>query len=257
MIKSILRADVDLAKNNYLLSPNVLLLLLQDGSARLLDLGGNFYALSQIGAQMLNETLTVGTATAAVRIATEYHAELSQVQNDLHAFLHKLEEDRLISHIQRSQRALLSKEILPSLALMPLLRCISIWPASLERRTWALLALASLSIRLFGWPRTITIWRRYWQKPASSEATIGLEQSVREIDKIVRTAAAHHPFYVECKERALCCWWIMHSVGFSAKLVLGVNLFPLECHCWCEMGQFVLSDDQDWCETFIPVLSYE
>ena len=134
MIQSILRAEVGLAENDYLLSPNVILLLIQDGSARLLDLGGNFYAISQIGAEMLNQTLKVGTATAAVRIATEYHTELSQVQNDLHAFLHNLEEKRLISHTQQPQRAFLSKEILPSLVLIPWLRCISIWPTSLERR---------------------------------------------------------------------------------------------------------------------------
>src|SRR3989440_8356843 len=139
MIQSILRAEADLTDSDYRLAPHVIFLRIQDGSARLLDLGGNFYAISQMGAQMLNESLTVGTATAADRIATEYSAELSHVQNDLHAFLHDLEEKRLISHNQRSQDAFQSKNILPLLVPVPLLRCISVCPASLEKKTWALL----------------------------------------------------------------------------------------------------------------------
>ena len=119
------------------------------------------------------------------------------------------------------------------------------------------MTLAFLSIHLFGWPRTIAIWHHYLQKHAPGRAIRELEQSAQDIDKIVRTVAACHLLHVECKERALSCWWLLYSVGFSAKLVLGVSLFPLGCHCWCEAGQFVFSDDQDRCEEFIPVLSYE
>jgi hypothetical protein len=265
IIQSILRAEADLTKSDYLLAPDVIFLRIQDGSARLLDLGGNFYTISQTGAQMLNETLKVGTATAAVRIATEYHAELSHVQNDLYAFLHDLEEKRLISHTQRSRGAFQSKNILPLFVLVPLLRCISVCPVSLERKTWALLTLAFVSIRLFGWPKTIASWRYYleqtqghapMQKHAPRSSTTELEQSAKDRDKVVRSVAARHLFHVECKERALSCWWLLYSAGFSAQLVLGVNLFPLECHCWCEVGQFVLSDDQDRCEQFTPILSY-
>jgi Transglutaminase-like superfamily len=261
MIESILHAEADLTKSDYRLAPHVLFLRIQDGSARLLDLGGNFYAISQTGAQMLYETLMVGTATAAVRIATEYHADLSHVQNDLHIFLHDLEEKQLISHTQRPQGVFQNQNILPLLVLMPLLRCISACPFSLERKTWALLMLASVAVRLFGWPKTIASWRyslgqAQGHAPTPSGATAELEQSAKDIDKVVRNVAARHPFHVECKERALSCWWLLCSTGFSAQLVLGVSLFPLECHCWCEAGQFVLSDDQDRCEQFTPVLSY-
>lgn len=256
MIQSIIHAKADLTNSDYCLAPHVLFLRIQDGSARLLDLGGNFYTISQTGAQMLYETLKVGTATAAACIAQEYHVELSHVQNDLHAFLHDLEKKRLISHTQSPRRLFQKRNILPFLVLMPLLRCISVCPASLEKKTWALLTLASLSIRLFGWPKTIASWHYYLRKYASRCATTELEPFAKHIDQVVCTAAAQHPLHVECKERALSCWWPLSSAGFSAKLVLGVDLFPLECHCWCEAGQFVVSDDQDRCEEFIPVLSY-
>jgi hypothetical protein len=258
MIKSILRAEADLTNRDYHLAPNVLFLRIQDGSARLLDLGRNFYAISQTGAQMLYETLTVGTTTAAVHIATEYRTELSHVQNDLHAFLYDLEEKRLISCSQQAHWHGGHKGWAFTMArpYMLLLRCISVCPVSLERKTRAILTLAAVSIRLFGWPKTIASWRYYLQKHASGNATTELEQSAQDIDNVVRNVAAHHLLHVECKERALSCWWLLCSAGFSAQLVVGVSLFPLESHCWCEVGQFVLSDDQDRCQQFTPVLSY-
>lgn len=257
MIQSVIHAEADLTNSDYRLAPHVIFLRIQDGSARLLDLGGNFYAISQTGAQMLYETLTMGTATVATRIATEYHAELSLVQNDLQAFLRDLEHKRIILHNNRSGGTFQNKNIFSFLVLMLLLYCISVFPTKLERKAWALMTLASVSIHIFGWPKTIAAWHYYLQNHAPSSTTTELEQSVKDIDEVVRRVAARHFFPVECKERALSCWWLLYSAGFSAKLVLGVNLFPLACHCWCETGQFVLSDDQDRREQFTPVLSYE
>ena len=87
-------------------------------------------------------------------------------------------------------------------------------------------------------------------------ATTELKQTASGIDKAVRAVAAHHPLHVECKERALSCWWLLHSADFSAQLVVGVDLFPLASHCWCEMGSFVLSDSQERCQRFTSVISY-
>ncbi|HZO73630.1 MAG TPA: lasso peptide biosynthesis B2 protein [Ktedonobacteraceae bacterium] len=262
MIQSILRADAGGAEGDYRLAPDVLFLRIQDGSARLLDLSGNFYALSQMGAQMLYEALHGNTAAVAARIATEYHAELSHVQSDLYAFLHDLEEKRLISHARCSRGLFQSKRIFPLIMLVPLLRAISAFPCSLQRKTWALLTLAFVAVRLFGWPRTVAGWRyclartQLTQEYASSNVTTELEQSTKDIDEVVRSIAARHFLHVECKERALACWWLLCSAGFPAKLVLGVHLFPLGCHCWCEVGRFVLSDDEGRCGQFTPVLSY-
>lgn len=256
LIQSVLRAETNVATSDYCLAPQVIFLQIQDGSARLLDLGGNFYTISQMGARMLYETLKVGTVTAAERIATEYHTELSCVQHDLHAFLHDLENKRLIYNNKTFKGAKKFSDIIPLLTLLPLLRCISVCPTSLEKKTWALLMLAAVSIRLFGWPKTIESWHAYLQKHTHGNPTTALEQSVKDIDKVVCTIAASHPFHVECKERALSCWWLLSAGGFSPRLVLGVTLFPLACHCWCEAGQFAINHDQDQYEQFTPIRSY-
>lgn len=259
MIQSIVRADTPMTSSAYRLAPHVIFLRLQDGSARLLDLGGNIYAISQTGAQMLNETLLVGAATAAVRIATEYDIEISHIQNDLYIFLRDLEKKRLLFSPQRHRGTCQMKKLLACLILLPLLRYISAYPCSLERKTWVLLALASVALRIFGWPHTLVSWQRaqghaFPQKHALDRAPAGPGSSVKKIDNVVRHVAAHHLFPVECKERALACWWLLSARGFSAQVVLGISLFPLECHCWCEVGPLVLSDDQEHCKQFMPIL---
>jgi Transglutaminase-like superfamily len=76
------------------------------------------------------------------------------------------------------------------------------------------------------------------------------------IDTAVRQAAARHILKVECKERALCCWVLARRAGVPAQLVVGICLFPLEGHCWCECGEWIFSDDRDRCASYHPVITY-
>jgi hypothetical protein len=60
-----------------------------------------------------------------------------------------------------------------------------------------------------------------------------------------------------CKERALCCWALARAAGLAATLVVGLQLFPLAGHCWCEVGSWTLSDDRARCDLYTPVIRYE
>src|SRR5262245_24645907 len=64
----------------YFLPPDVILVTVEDGSARLLDMAGGFHAVPAVGARMLQETLTSGAAAAATRIAEDYRVDRRQVQ---------------------------------------------------------------------------------------------------------------------------------------------------------------------------------
>jgi Transglutaminase-like superfamily len=85
----------------------------------------------------------------------------------------------------------------------------------------------------------------------------GAEDSAQEVDHAVRTVAATHPLALACQERALCCCLLLWRRGLPAKLVVGVNLYPLTSHCWCELEERTLSDDADTCARFMPVLTYQ
>jgi hypothetical protein len=69
----------------------------------------------------------------------------------------------------------------------------------------------------------------------------------------VRAAVAGHPFAVACKERALCSWSLARTAGLRATLIVGIELFPIAGHCWCEVSERPLGDDQGRCDQFTPV----
>jgi hypothetical protein len=259
MIQAILSAETAALREGtaeYRLAPNVVLLLVHDGTARLLDLEGNFYALSATGAVMLYEILMSDSAAAVRKIATEYDVAAQHVQNDVHVFLAKLIAKQLIYRSGLSPHADAGRAMVPPLLLTPMLYAIEAWTRSVKARAGALLTLAYLAIRLFGWPRTLETWRHYCQRKALYTAACEMEATARAIDDTVRAVAARQPLNIACKERALCCWFLLRAAGLPAQIVLGVELFPLASHCWCQLGQVIIGEDEDWCAQFTPVLSY-
>src|SRR5262245_30045824 len=99
MIDSIISAETAVdgtPQSRYVLAPEVLLVLIRDGTGRLLDLGGSFYALAATAATMLHDALREDPARAAVRLAARYKVQEQQVWSDLRRFLHELECKGLI-----------------------------------------------------------------------------------------------------------------------------------------------------------------
>jgi hypothetical protein len=116
------------------------------------------------------------------------------------------------------------------------------------------LALARLSFALFGWTRTVAVWQEAHAHFPTRQAGVGDAETIRALDRIVRAAVAGHPIAVACKERALCSWSLARAAaGLHAALVVGIDLFPMAGHCWCEVGTQTLGDDRDRCDHFTPV----
>jgi hypothetical protein len=245
------------AEPDYALAPDVILLPLHDGTARLLDLGGSFYAVPAVGAGMLRDTLDLGTAAAVRRAAEQYDVDVRQVQADLDTFLRRLEKEGLIRPRLARRGLRRSTTALALLILAPALFFAHRARPGPRARAAALLTLARLSFRLFGWSRTVAAWQWCHPRGVESPPANEWEATVRAIDEAVRQAAAGHALEVECKERSLCCWALARRAGVPAALVVGVALFPLAGHCWCESGPWMLGDDRDRCEAYTPVARYQ
>src|SRR5262245_50025146 len=80
----------------FVLARDVIFLTVADGSARLLDMGGSFHAMSTVGARMLRETLSNGIGAAVARIAEDYGVARQQVERDLTVFLRDLQSQGLL-----------------------------------------------------------------------------------------------------------------------------------------------------------------
>ncbi len=242
------------ADSEYTLAPNVAIVFMEDGSARVLDMGDSFYAVPHVGALMLQRTLQLGPKAAAEQLAAEFGTDQRRVEEDLGSFLTTLQQRGILRRRGKSVRGL-RHTLAAVLAALMLKVVLGVLP-SRRARAAGLLSLARWSIRICGWSATITSWKRQFPLPAGSVSPEEAGAVARAIDDAVCSAAARNPFGVACKERALCCWALARASGLPAAVVIGVELFPLSGHCWCEAGSWILSDHPDNCARYAPVLRY-
>jgi hypothetical protein len=241
----------------HCLAPDVALVVVWDGSGRLIDLCGDCYALPAGGTRLLELSLEIGTEAAAEQIATECAAPAGRVKADAEAFLGDLfgrgllvRPTERVAHGRRTSR-------LQARAVAASVRCARWVFRSDARRSAALLAIAYASIRLLGWARTVELWRAVFVATScAAERTGDATERLDAIEHTVREAISRSPFPVDCKARALCSWAMVRSAGRPARLVVGIDLFPFLGHCWCESESRVLGDGSDRCGRFNPVLQY-
>ena len=239
----------------YLLCPDVLLIPLEDGTARLVDLDGSFFDLSQTAAQMLKSSLEQGEADTIQQIAAEYNTDLDTVRTDLTALLTDLRAKGLVRHgddrlsWMRLRAAIAITLCYPGLWILGLIH-------NRRLKTLALLVLARLSFELAGWARTVEAWQKYLRTQHVLAASSEPERFIETIDNAIRRSprVVHS---IGCKERALCCWFMLRSAGIPAKLVMGVQFSPFAGHCWCEVEGRILTDSPESCKAYSPVICYE
>jgi hypothetical protein len=243
------------AAAEYALAPDVLLVLVRDGTARLLDLGGRFYAIPAVGARMLCAALEAGPSAAAARIADEYGIDPDRARTDLAAWLGQLRRQGLIlgrTDRRRRRGGWLSRLLLRTA--FRLIRCLPS-PTGRARR---FLTLTRVCFALFGWAGTVALWQRCLPRPRA-EGRVDpetAEATIRAVDEAVRAASARHVVRMACKERGMCGWAMLRCAGVPAELVVAIDLFPLAGHCWCEAGGLPLGDDPGRCSQFTPVVRY-
>lgn len=244
----------------YRLGPDVVVLVVDDGTARIMDLGGDHFAITESAASMLLGTLREGANRTCRSIAATTGAPLERVRADASALLGELDaagillcagetpddasrRDRLT---QATARAALRRWLVRDRA--------TAWTASL------LIALAWATTRAFGWASTVRWWRDEVETVVARGDISGGQPgpSVETITEATASALARHPLPVACKERALCAYALTRRAGLPARLVLGVSVFPFASHVWCESAGRVVGDRlEDGCDQFAPVLMYD
>ncbi len=240
----------------YALAPDVILFPADDGSARLLDLDGSFYSLSETASAMLQGVLAGGPDATVRMTAERYAVDPLLVRGDLEALLESLRRQGLIERADTTARWRNARRRVAVMVMVPLLRLIGAWHAPGCGTVAALMAFARICTATFGWGPTVDAWRRAIRAASPSLPSTQQTNVVRQVDQAVRRTAAKLPS-VACKERALSCWYLLCSRGIPAKLIVGVQLFPLAGHCWCQVDEQILTDFAEHCSSFIPVVRYE
>jgi hypothetical protein len=240
----------------YSLTPDAAVILMADGSARILDMADRFYAVPPVATLMLQQTLQHGLASAVQRVAAEYDVARSQAEDDLRRFLATLEKRGILRRNRGGGGR--GSDGLPKKCLAAGMLNLTLgWMPSLKAQAAALLTAAKLCLGSLGWTRTVAAWRRQFPIRPVCLSPHQAETRARAIDDAVCSAAAWNPFGVACKERALSCWVLARTAGLPAALVIGVELFPLSGHCWCEAGPWIVSDHAENCVSYVPALRYQ
>ncbi|HYV36204.1 MAG TPA: lasso peptide biosynthesis B2 protein [Gemmataceae bacterium] len=237
------------------LSPDVILVDVPDGSARLLDLDGQFHALSDVAAMMLRETLNHGQDQAAKTIAERYGVEVAAVAADVHAFINDLKDKGLI--VEAGQNVRRRKAGLLARCVMSTLLRLNRWLRPTQAgKVSGMLTLASLCCRWLGWARTVELWQTAF--PAAQRVTddAAAQAAAKKIDEVVRGALAKLTIGTACKERGLTSWALARRAGLAATMFVGVTLYPLNAHCWTTVGDMPLADEVARCQQYEPVIRY-
>jgi hypothetical protein len=183
-------------------------------------------------------------------LASDCHADSSEVRADVSAFVAELRKQRILRRTRLSRAEQLERRA--SVALMVrVLKAIDLPNHSLERRARRLLFVARWAAPLFGWSITHAAWDAAYPQPVTGGVQHGAQMD--SIDKVVRDAAARSLLKFECKERALACVALGRRAGVYAELVLGVAFMPMRAHVWVESGDRIFSDDADHCREFEPI----
>ncbi len=242
----------------YRLAREVVLVSIADGSARLLDLQGQFFALSEVAAQMLGDTLELGRGGAAESVARRWEVDVERVKRDLDTFLAELLRRGLLVPADQPDRRPPPGDLLAGMVLSALVRLTcGLW-RTLKGKAAGLLALAHLSCRWLGWVGTVRLFQRLFPQPERILDGPAAEEAWRAIDEAVRQAVAQSVLSHACKQRGLTSWALARRAGLAPRLVIGLSLFPLHGHCWAQLGpKIILGDDLDRCAEYEPVRTYE
>lgn len=241
----------------YQLAPDVLLVPVEDGSARLIDFAGKTYALSDVAARLLNETLRLGAENAVASCARHWNVENARVRTDLDAFVAGLVKEGLLVRSNRGPRrsGVLRRLASRAVALSARLVCL-VRPTPLGKAS-GLLTVAKLSCRWIGWAHTVRAWQRAFP-PSACPLAEPLATEVRDaVDAAVREALSRSALSHACKERGLTGWALARRAGLCPSLVIGISLVPLHAHCWAQLGECYLGDSSERCLQYQPVQVYE
>jgi len=247
----------------YRLAPEVLLVMVEDGSARIVDLDGAVAALDATATTMLEASLRYDEAGALAELAGAFGVEPWRITADFHAVVGDLvAQGALRSDVsgpprraRRTRRRVASA--LTALAVR--------WVGAGRRRgiqAWYVLTAAHISLRLVGWSSTLGTWgapgRPGWGN--ARRAAGNGNEGTGDLDAIavaVTRAVARYPVPLDCKERALAAFAMARAAGLPARIVLGISLFPLALHTWCESGGQVVADQLDgYCDRYTPLRIY-
>lgn len=245
---------VDRPKGDYALADGVAWLKAEDGSSRLFDLERSSFGLNESATRMLDGILN-GTIHGTVQdLANEFHVDRATLSADLAELVKRLESSGLVvrSGCDRNKDGNLLHRLLGATCHLIVSRIVA---RSSRIRTEASLALSVLrvAVRVLSVSQLAAVLDR--SLPAGDQPLDGgaAARVVDEVEATIMSSVHRLPLETACKERALCCWFMLRRRRVPAELLVGVTLNPVSGHSWCQYGDRIVGDTIDRCCDFTVI----
>ena len=223
---------------SYRLASEVVLVPVADGSARLLDLDGQYFALTDVAAQMLRATLDLGPAGAVERIARDWEVDSERARTELERFLAELIRRGLLLTADQSERRRRLRSRPAQVILSGLIHLTRSLRPTYTGKAAGLLTLAKLSCRWLGWAGAVYLWQRLFPRPRCLLQGRAADEARQTVDQAVRSALAQSWVATACKERGMVSWALARRAGLDPSLVIGLSFYPLSARLLGAAGRY-------------------
>ena len=237
--------------------------MVDDGSARLVDLDGAVSALDATATTMMEAALRLSEAGAVAELADVFGVEPQRIATDLQAVLATRSPGAHFAPGPADFPGVSSRPGTSWRRCSVLLLCAWWVPGAIGKSRPGMPSLPPTS--LSAWPVGRQPSMPGSHRDAPDGAAPGVRQGMAAKNWPRSTpsplpsscAAARYPFPLDCKDRALAAFAMARAAGLPARIVLGISLFPLALHAWCESGGRVVADQFDgYCDRYRPLRVY-
>lgn len=237
----------------FRLAPDVAVAVMEDGSARVMDMADRFYAVPRSAAVIVQGVLEGGLDAAAGRLADAYRLDEQQARSDAERFVAELLARGIL--VRTSEPPRRRRSFTAELLAIVMNAAVSLLP-TLGLKVLVLLTLARISCARCGWAATVDAWTRRLP-PVRSGTYQDLERAqLANVESAVARGASRHILGMECKERSLACWALIRARGLHAVMIIGADFYPMAGHVWCEADSRIVSDHPQNCRRYQQLLCY-
>jgi hypothetical protein len=244
---------IDRPNGDYALADSVAWLKADDGSSRLFDLERSSFGLNESATRMLDGILN-GTIHGTIEnLAKEFQVDQAMLGADLADLVERLESSGLIVRrggVRTRTRNLLHR-LVGSACHVIFSRIVS-GSSSARAEASRTLFVLRIAVKFLSVSELAAVLERSLPagEPVDRDTA---ERVVDEVESSIMSSVHGLLLETACKERALCCWFMLRRRRVPAELVIGVTLTPVSGHSWCQYGPRIVGDLIDRCCDFTVI----
>jgi len=238
---------------DYALADDVAWLKAEDGSSRLFDIDRSSYGLNESATRMLDGILNGTKDETAENLAREFQIDQPTIKFDLAELLSQLAASRLIvpAGAERSKDWNILHPVIGGTCHLIFSHIIPRF-RTIQTEASLMLSVLRMGLRFLSLSKMVAILDR--SLPADHPTAHGAQDRVLdEVESTIVSSVRELPLETACKERALCCWFMLRRRGIPAEVVVGVTLNPVSGHSWCQVGQRIIGDTVERCCDFTVI----